>query len=114
MPATTGLATAASMLDSSGRAEEGADEAGHGEDRDGAPVDVAELVVRGAGDQRGADLGEVDRGRGGGRRDAGGEQQGRGRDAVGHAERAVDELGDEPDEAEHDELAHGGTFRSTA
>ena len=39
-------------------------------------------------------------------RDAGGEQQGRRRDAVRHAERAVDELGQQADEAEDDELAH--------
>ena len=88
------------------RAGVGADEARDREDRDGLPVDVAELVVGEPGDQRGADLGEVDGGRGGGRRDAGGEEQRRGGDAVRHAEGAVDQLGDEPHESEHDELAH--------
>ena len=47
-------------VDQQRRAGERADEAGHGEDADGAPVGVAERVVGEAGDQRGADLGEVD------------------------------------------------------
>ena len=49
------------------RAGERADAAGYGDDAHRAPVDVAELVVGEPGDQRGADLGEVDGGRGGGR-----------------------------------------------
>ncbi len=67
-------------------------------------------MVGEAGDRRRADLGEVHRrGRRGGR-DAGAEQQGRRGDPVGHAERAVDELGDQPDEAEDEEVAHGEAF----
>jgi hypothetical protein len=49
----------------------------------------------------------VDGGRGGGRSDAGGEEQRGRRDAVRHAEGAVDELGQQAHEAEHEELAHG-------
>ena len=75
--------------------------------RDDLPVDVAELPVRQAGGQRGADLGEVDGGRGGGRVGADGQQQRRRGDAVGHAEAAVDELGAEADEGEQDEGLHG-------
>ena len=64
---------------------------------DDRPVDVAEPPVRHAGGQGGADLGEVDGRRGRRRGVAGGEQQGGRGHAVGHAERAVDELGTEPD-----------------
>lgn len=39
--------------------------------------------------------------------DPGGEQEGRGRHPVRHAQRAIDELGEEPDNAEDDEIAHG-------
>ena len=95
------------------RAGERADEARHGQDRDGPPVDVAELVVGEAGHQRGADLGEVDGGGGGGRGHAGGQQQRGRRHAVRHAEGTVDELGQEAHEAEDEQLAHGGnTLRS--
>ena len=61
-----------------------------------------------AGDQGGADLGEVDGGRGGGGVGADGEQEGGGGDAVGHAEAAVDELGDEADKTDEDESFHVG------
>src|SRR3712207_6915575 len=49
---------------------------------DDLPVDVPELPVREPGHQAGADLGEVDGGRCGGRVGADGEQQGGRRDAV--------------------------------
>ena len=87
----------------------GAEPTGHGHDADGAPVDVAELPVRGAGDQRRADLGQVHSGGCGRGRDPGGQQQGRRRDAVGHAERAVDELREQTDDGQRDERTHGGS-----
>ncbi|OLL73165.1 Cell division protein FtsI [Peptidoglycan synthetase] [Pseudonocardia sp. Ae168_Ps1] len=88
------------------RAEEGADRAGHAQLQDELPVHVAEAPVRGAGRQRRPHLGEVDRGTCGGRVDAGHEQEAGGGDAVGHAQGAVDELGEQSDDGEHDEGAH--------
>lgn len=94
--------------DQEGRADEGADEARDREDPHGAPVDVAELSVRETGDQRGPDLGEVHRGRRSGGRETGSQQQGRGGHSIGHAQGAVDELGEEADEAQHEQFPHGG------
>jgi len=82
------------------------DRARHREDAHDPPVDVAESVVGDAGGEGGADLREVHGGRRGGGRDTGRDQQRRGRDAVGHAQGAVDELGDGADDAEHDECLH--------
>ena len=79
---------------------------GSGDPRDDLPVDVAEPPVRGARRERRADLGEVDGGRGGGRGGAGGQEQRGRRDAVRHAEAAVDELGGEPDQRQKDEFSH--------
>ena len=107
MPETHGLAVAASRLTRKVAPAKAPTKPGDGEDADGAPVDVAELVVGEARDERGADLGEVDRGGRGRGRDAGGEEQRRGGDAVRHAEGAVDELGEEAHEPEDEELAHG-------
>ncbi len=89
---------------------EGPHRARHGDDRDRAPVDVAQPVVGEARHRRGADLGEVDRRRRRRGSHPGAEQQRRGRDPVGHAEGAVDELGEQPDHAEDEEVAHGEAF----
>ena len=78
-------------------AEERSDEPRQRQKGNDAPVDVAELPVRGAGGQRGADLGQVDARRSDGRRDAHGQKEGGRRDAVRHPESAVDELGKESD-----------------
>ena len=102
-----GAASSVDRADSDGRAEERADRAGHAEAEHELPVDVAEAPVRRARDQRGADLGQVHGRAGGGRADAGQQEQRRRRDAVGHAEGAVDELGAEAHESEDDQSAHG-------
>ena len=93
-------------VDQQRRAGEGTDEAGCGEYADGAPVGVAQRVVGDTGDQRGAELGEVDRGRGSGRGDPGRDEQRRGRDAVPHAERAVDELRGQADQGQQNQSSH--------
>ena len=111
MIAITGAATSVDEVRQDGGADERADGAGDADLGDDLPVDVAELPVRGAGDQRGADLGEVDGGRGGSGVGADGQQQGRGGDAVGHAEAAVDELGEEADQGDQKEGPHGTGLR---
>ena len=88
-------------------AEKGTDRAGQRDAPDGAPVDVAEPPVGGAGGEGGADLGQMHRGRGRRRRDADQQEQRRGRHPVRHAEGAVDELCGEPDQCENQQLAHG-------
>ena len=88
------------------RTDECADRAGHAESHDYLPVDVAEAVVGDAGHERGADLGEVHRGGCHHRRDPGAHEQRARRDAVRHAERAVDDLRGEPDEGDDDQWWH--------
>ena len=61
-----------------------------------------------AGDQGGADLREVNGGRGGRGIGADREEKGGGGDAVGHAEAAVDEFGDKADKTDEDESFHVG------
>src|SRR5690606_34747466 len=68
-----------------GRPGEGAHRAGQGDASHHLPVDVAQPPVRHAGGEGGADLGEVDRGRGGRGVGADEQQEGGGGDAVGHA-----------------------------
>ncbi len=70
------------------------------------PVHIAQLHVRGTGGDIGAQLGQVDRGAGHGGRQPTGQQHRRRGDAVAHAERAVDQLSDEPGQGENDELLH--------
>ena len=57
-----------------------------------------------AGGQPGGDLREVDRGRGGGGRKAGSEQDASTRRPEAHAERAVDQPGDKAGQADEEEL----------
>jgi hypothetical protein len=82
---------------------------GHGDGAHHPPVDVAERVVGDARGRGGAELGELHHRRGQRRVGAEHQQQRGGGDAVRHAEAAVDELGGDADEGEHDELLHGGT-----
>ncbi|GAB6987123.1 hypothetical protein JCM10369A_36480 [Nocardioides pyridinolyticus] len=62
-------------LDEERRSRERTDESRDGEDADRAPVHVAERVVGDARDERGPDLGEVDRGAGRGGPEPAGDQQ---------------------------------------
>jgi hypothetical protein len=89
------------------RAGEGADGTRNADLGDDLPVDVAELPVRETRRERRADLREVHRGRGGRGVRADGEQQGGRRDAIGHAQAAVDELRAQADEGEQYEGLHG-------
>ena len=71
---------------------------------DEGPIDVAEAPVREAGDAGREDLGRMDAGARGRRRDAEAEHHRGRREAVGHADRAIDELRREADRDEQDEI----------
>ncbi len=78
-------------------ADHAADHARNHQPQEQGLVDVAHAPVRQSRKPGGEDFGQMHRGGGGGRRYADAEQEGSGGDAVGHAQRAVDDLRAEAD-----------------
>ena len=93
-------------IDQYQRAENAAGDTSGAEDHQDAPVNVAMQDMRGAGSGGGEQLRGMDAGRGVGGRHAGRQQHHRGDDAVAHAERAVDQLGEESDQGENQKIHH--------
>ncbi|MNP09883.1 hypothetical protein D3C76_1020060 [compost metagenome] len=90
-----GLERGAVELGDQHGAEDGADDAWQQQTQEQGLVDVAQLDVGNARQASGEHFGDVHTGAGRSGRGAGAEQEGGGRDAVGHSQRAVDDLGEE-------------------
>jgi hypothetical protein len=97
---------AARQIDQHQGAGDAAHHAGGAQQNHQAPVDIAVQDVRGAGGGGGEQLGRMDAGRCVGRGNAARQQHDGGYDAVTHAERTVDQLGEKSDQREHNKIRH--------
>src|SRR5690606_14145242 len=85
-------------------AEHAAQDAGRGQPPEQAPIDVAMADMAGGRGGGGEHFGGMDAGGGGGGRHADGQEHGRADHAIGHAERAIDDLREKAHGCEDEEL----------